>query len=834
MTSNDSLSAPIAISKTNTNDFTDFQTRRVIIPSETKNTLHTTQQPMMFAANDNQIQTEELEVVQPLIDMVRYDRSRGRDGVEQEKGQAKDAKAYPSSLRSNSPSKFIRHTSTLQSLNTLYHTCDLFIMILISIFRIATEQIFVVIVSPIAVIASMANVRRSALAYYVMFCLLTMWTVSTDFDSQLQCGNDGYLYRLYYLDIYTGDFEYGETDFEFDLQIASTNTNNESYYEISIYIKSTDGECASPTYTVSYYQDNITILTNSIQSHKECIHSHQTTPCTQVMETCIVSNASTIEWDDFDNISVLLPPSQYTCSASDINLKLSIQCLIYEDSFDSPLFITNCIVYGLYILFVLILWRCISYPTNLAWPVYFFISAYSRVVMIHVFYCIYMNTDALVFVIFSSAFIALILIPFFRVVFVYCTSDMKGILNEHMRRREQFEPDVTINKYAAVLFMIGLIFSDLRCTLNMFKYTVFGIESEKILTKPGCFFKFFRFMVMIIDVALIGALLLLMIIVEQMTLMLPVVMCLYLHALGQGGRELESDDSDEETLNTKYLEAYSFMKMECKFAEVEREVEWNTTSRFADREAIFTKHIVEYLNTSKYYIEVVRIHQGNMILYIEYDDENGTNIGAELEMESYLHQHLAHQNFSNYLEEHTDYAPIISLQGQCETGQIHQLQVAQIVTKYKEQLTDVESLMSGMKPLHTMSAPDVIQLITYWILTDQKQCAYRTEIMTILKTKNIDGFIHHNIQLREQEKIEIAKYLENIIGDYINSVMMRKIGQKLEEVDHKNITTQEIGELICMFSVDVINEGLLDDMDGFWVATNDHNGFIHKLRAITG
>eukprot|EP01083_Nonionella_stella_P260341 887817_1 len=86
-----------------------------------------------------------------------------------------------------------------------------------------------------------------------------------------------------------------------------------------------------------------------------------------------------------------------------------------------------------------------------------------------------------------------------------------------------------------------------------------------------------------------------------------------------------------------------------------------------------------------------------------------------------------------------------------------------------------------------------------------------------------------------------------MLGDYINSVMMQKIGEKLEE--YANISAQRIGELICMFPVDAINalvfpvdlpdainayEHLLNDIQDIWNATHDNNAFINTLQRIIG
>eukprot|EP01083_Nonionella_stella_P271548 920204_1 len=164
--------------------------------------------------------------------------------------------------------------------------------------------------------------------YYAMYCLMAMRAsslnevVTTD-NPLLQCGNDGHLYSF---DIYPEK----DNKTEFELQIASSNTfntTNESY-SISIYIQSHAKECVSPTYTLSYYQDNITILSNNDAKRGECIHSSRTAPCPPVMDTCIISDTSNITLNEVRRISLLFPPPLHKCNASDsIDLKLSIQCL---------------------------------------------------------------------------------------------------------------------------------------------------------------------------------------------------------------------------------------------------------------------------------------------------------------------------------------------------------------------------------------------------------------------------------------------------------------------------------------------------------------------------
>eukprot|EP01083_Nonionella_stella_P064725 168981_1 len=1002
-------------------------------------------------SNDIQIQTEKLKLVE---------HDGGIDDTEQEEAQERESKAYPSSLHSkfmsyrpNRPMRCDATNCNLKPVNAFHRTCDLFISPL-SMFMIATEQIFAVVVSSFVAIAS--NMQISAIVYYIMFCLLTMQASAVYSDAIVTCTNDGYLYYLD-LDIYPER----DNKTEFELEISS-NANNESYYDFSIYIKSNAKECVSPTYTVSYYHENITIVTNGNQPRKECIHSHKTAACPPVMDACIFSNANSIKSNGFDNISLLLPPSPHQCNASDdINPKLSIQCLdvknydiidmhvlmscsedepcrdknitclegtncfilcqnyrecdmdnvktcsacynstfhcphsgqctvrclgdracyyakfhgvneyihcvggsvcykaefyginadiscigpkpclrasfkyatdtdntghnvicdgidacsksdfdvyewfrmtngdrteqiivsvtddavqveaiskygnvielfkeasqpvlwldvcnhctinvnssfidavvtVYVLVYDDPLlFITTCIVFGSSILFFFIirifcsritprdLWHHVWYPGIMC------IVTYSRVVVICVFVYLFVSTDTFGFamvILVSSSIIVCLLLPFIFVVIVCCKYDIKSILNEHMHRREQIEPDVTIIRWVPALFIICYIAAwDPICALGLFKYTIFGIEINKIfitekvfvsLSKQLCFIchfvLFFSAVIATYDT------------IEWPLRVVALLLCAAMSLLWSLTGISFWDDSMKQT--------YSFMKMECKFTDDEMEVAWNTSSRFIDYAQIVTDCIGTYLGTSKYIIKVVRIQQGNMILYIEYDDDNGTYMAAGLEMESYLIHRLTHEKFANYFKERiardAQDLPIITLQGQCGMEEVRRQQVEQFVAKANERLKDVDSMMDGMKPLHIISSPDLIQLITNWILTDQKQCMYRNEIMTIIKTNNIDGFIYH---IKEQEEqIGIAKYLENIIGDYINPVMMRKIGQKLEELDDADIKAQEIGELICMFPIDAINEGSLDNMDGRWVATNDKNMFIKKLQATSG
>eukprot|EP01083_Nonionella_stella_P008220 23673_1 len=118
-------------------------------------------------SNDIQIQTEKLALVE---------HDGGIDDAEQEEVQERESKAHPSSLHSkfmsyrpNRPMRCDATKCNLKPVNAFHRTCDVFIWLLF-MFMIATEQIFAVVVSYLVAIAS--NMQRSAIVYYIMFCLL--------------------------------------------------------------------------------------------------------------------------------------------------------------------------------------------------------------------------------------------------------------------------------------------------------------------------------------------------------------------------------------------------------------------------------------------------------------------------------------------------------------------------------------------------------------------------------------------------------------------------------------------------------------------------------------
>ena len=279
-------------------------------------------------------------------------------------------------------------------------------------------------------------------------------------------------------------------------------------------------------------------------------------------------------------------------------------------------------------------------------------------------------------------------------------------------------------------------------------------------------------------------------------------------------------------------EVYSFIEIECKFTESDRNVAWREESYFIDYKAVLTKCIMEYIKHTRYSFEVTNIKNGRLLLCVQYDDDGNDEM---IKMESYAHERLTDRKFSSYFKEHiARYAlqlPVITVMGQIQADEIYEYQITQFEERSKQKLNNdgQDNTPQQIRPLNCMSSKDITQLILRWILDDEKQRSYRREIMNVVKQKNIDGFTIKE----QQKKMKVAKYLENIIGDYVNFEMMQAIGEKLENIELANFNAEKIGEVICMFPSDTIQEDLPATIDGSWIADNfSNNEFIHKLKSI--
>eukprot|EP01083_Nonionella_stella_P277177 942285_1 len=170
------------------------------------------------------------------------------------------------------------------------------------------------------------------------------------------------------------------------------------------------------------------------------------------------SNQSVL-WLDFCNYCTINVSSSFTNAVVTVYVPVDDEPDDGVDEPDDPiLFITTCIVFGLWILFIFIIrifcnnFCCRITPRDLwhhVWyPLLMCIVTYYRVVVIYVFVYLFVNTDVFSFadvILISSSIIVLcLLLPFVSGVIVYCKYDIKSILNEHMHRRQQIEPDVTI------------------------------------------------------------------------------------------------------------------------------------------------------------------------------------------------------------------------------------------------------------------------------------------------------------------------------------------------------------------------------------------------------
>eukprot|EP01084_Bolivina_argentea_P259872 438687_1 len=276
-------------------------------------------------------------------------------------------------------------------------------------------------------------------------------------------------------------------------------------------------------------------------------------------------------------------------------------------------------------------------------------------------------------------------------------------------------------------------------------------------------------------------------------------------------------------------ETHSFIEMQCSLRDIDEGV---------NLVGFRTKQLQNFLQTEKYEFEVIEVSSGKVLICVGFNC--GSDIdNATIEMESYMTEQLTDHTFLTYIKKYItnckNKMPIITINGENGQEAVYQYQIAKFEAINEEKCTELSNDFQQMTVLNEMSSLNVIKMITYWLLQDEKNKLYRKEIMNVIKTKNIDSFTMNE---QTKKKIKIVNYLQKIIGDYINAETLEKMEQKLQNVSTYH-NAHQLGKLICMFPIHTIEEGLYDingkEIDGKWIVKNMENTrFMNTLQHLTG
>eukprot|EP01083_Nonionella_stella_P017537 49056_1 len=136
--------------------------------------------------------------------------------------------------------------------------------------------------------------------------------------------------------------------------------------------------------------------------------------------------------------------------------------------------------------------------------------------------------------------------------------------------------------------------------------------------------------------------------------------------------------------------------------------------------------------------------------------------------------------------------------------------------------------------LKNMNYERIIDLVSYYIVNDDKYKLHSRQIMGIIQESHLDGF---TIREQIEKGVDIEQYLYHVIGDYANRDLLSKIAIDIMQNDsYSEQNTQTIAQKICMFSVDNLRSEWLSKqtIDGVWIIAHiDDKLFVKQLRSVT-
>eukprot|EP01084_Bolivina_argentea_P036200 67009_1 len=235
----------------------------------------------------------------------------------------------------------------------------------------------------------------------------------------------------------------------------------------------------------------------------------------------------------------------------------------------------------------------------------------------------------------------------------------------------------------------------------------------------------------------------------------------------------------------------------------------------------------EYTDSNKYCVDVAHISRDAnndyelcIQLSVEWNADNDID-NPTLLMESHFQEALRDikfsKNIATFCHRKEGKLPTITIHGEYDINKIYNYQIQKFEKLQNEQLNKIKNeILNKLTPLHQLNNQETRSLITHWMLSDSKFKSFTHEIMRTIKEKNINGMSIEDIV----NKMNVMSYLNDIIGEYIEPKMMKKIAGKLEELANKNLAhfnSDELAKKICLFAIDQIND------DNNWLS-NEHFG----------
>eukprot|EP01083_Nonionella_stella_P144724 452339_1 len=262
-------------------------------------------------------------------------------------------------------------------------------------------------------------------------------------------------------------------------------------------------------------------------------------------------------------------------------------------------------------------------------------------------------------------------------------------------------------------------------------------------------------------------------------------------------------------------------------------------SKMIDYEGAMTKQIQSYVPTSNCIVEVVNVgttdqkNEVDLSLSVEWDSDT-----SKLDIQNYLEETLSDFKYSNALKTFLNSSQNASLkrlkvviEGDATTDEMREYLINKL---YEPILKECQYTIEEPIALKNMNRKHIIDLVSYYILNDNKYKLHSAHVMGLIQEAHIDG-----AAMTEQiEKgVDIEQYLDNILGGYINREILSKIAINITQDDARSeMNTQSIFHTICMFAIENLKAEWRSKqiIDGQWIIEHmNGDQFVDELRSVT-